>query len=146
MNWFKCAISSKPSNVKLKGILKKNGDYYYLSVDDNFSSFYSVLENDDIVNPEDIQDEDKKVGSHISVIRSEEGEGLDIEELGEEFSFHIKGFERVEPDGWEEVKEVFFLTVESKELEDLRKKYDLSPKIKDHEFHITVGVIPSELV
>ena len=63
-----------------------------------------------------------------------------IKEIGKEFSFILKGLFSTKPKGWEEMKKIWFLSLESKELEDLRKSYGLSGLKKGNKFHITVGV------
>ena len=106
-----------------------------------------MLDNDKVVSPKEVMEKKKDVGAHISVIKNDEGkklkeDGIKIKELNKEFSFTLKGLESVNPEGWDAVKKVYFIVVESPELEKLRKKYKLSPKIeKNHNFHITVGVI-----
>lgn len=140
MNWYK--LSSKPKTEKLWGTLLKNNNYYYLKIDNRIMTpFMQMIDNDKIINPDDIQEKDKKIGSHITVIKNEEGKDIEkVKELGQEFPFTIIGFESVKPDGWEEVKKVYMITVNSPELEKLRKKYKLPPKIEDHDFHITVAI------
>jgi hypothetical protein len=51
-----------------------------------------------------------------------------------------KGCKVVHPPKWKEMDEVYFVEVESPELDRLRKKYGL-PK-REYEFHITIGVKP----
>jgi hypothetical protein len=84
-------------------------------------------------------------GAHISVFTDEELEGMPkiIPEEGEIFPFFLRSVESVNPEGWDEMERVWFVTVESKELEALRKKYGFTPKMfGKHEFHITVAVKP----
>ena len=83
------------------------------------------------------------VGAHISVIgitEFKEAELKQIGEVGNEFEFTIDGLHSVKPEGWDEMERVWFISVKSEELEDLRKKYGLSPKSHGHEFHITWAV------
>ena len=79
-------------------------------------------------------------GAHVSVALSEEVEDIDIKEVGKNFSFTLGKLVSLKPEGWDEMKKVWFFEVKSPELEKLRKKYNLPAKIHGHEFHITVGV------
>lgn len=134
-------ISGTAKEFPLKGILQRNGDYYYLSVDSRiFVPFLSLIDKDNVVHPKEVTDDDKDVGAHITVIKAEEGENLEVEEIGDTFEFFIDGFKAVNPEGWKGVEQVYFISVNSKELESLRKKYDLPAKVDGHDFHITVGV------
>ena len=139
MNWYKTAAKPKP--VPLSGTLKSNGGYIYLSVDSRiFAPFVNMIGKDEVISPKAVTDKDKDVGAHISVMKKKETEGLTIDEIGESFEFFVEGLHTVEPDGWEEVKNVYFITVDAPQLEKLRKKYGLPSKIEGHEFHITVAV------
>jgi hypothetical protein len=89
---------------------------------------------------------DHEHGAHISVFTDEELDRMPevISEVGKMYPFFLRSIESVNPDGWDEVERVWFVRVESKELEELRKKYGLSPKVHgDHDFHITIAVKPS---
>jgi hypothetical protein len=157
MNWFNESLklaefqklvktAGKLKDVTFYGTLKSNKGYIYLKVDDGlFEPFLNMLNNEKAIHPDEDPNktEDKKIGAHISVVRKNENNDLDIKEIGQEFSFSLTGAKHVKPDGWDEVKKVYFLTVDSPELEDLRKKYKLSPKINDHDFHITFSIIPA---
>ena len=63
-----------------------------------------------------------------------------VREIGEDFAFTVDKLYSTEPEGWDEVKQVFFLSVKSPELEALRKKYGLSKLLNGHDFHITFAV------
>lgn len=148
MSWYKMAAKPKP--VPLKGVLRNNGGYVYLDVDSRlFAPFIKMIDDEAVVHPKEVTPSSKDVGAHITVMKKDETkslapsddlEFLTLEEVGEEFEFFIEGLQSVKPDGWEGIKKVYFLNVSSPELEKLRKKYDLTPKIKDHDFHITVGI------
>jgi len=139
INWYK--LSAKPKDSPLVGKLQSNDGYIYLKIDDNiFSSFLNMIPFDKVISPKEVTEKSKDVGAHISVMKKKETEDLVIEEIGNNFEFFVDGFQCVEPDGWDEVKKVYFLTVLSPDLENLRKKYKLNKKIDGHNFHITVGV------
>ncbi len=60
-------------------------------------------------------------------------------ELGEKFSFSvqdIRSFTLHTRDGW---KKLWVISVSAPELEALRENYGCSPKLKGHDFHITLG-------
>ncbi len=84
--------------------------------------------------------------AHISVMRPEEIEqigGIDkITERGHHFHYTLGPVQEVRPAGWKEMSKVWFIQVKSKELQDLRKSYGLSPRPNNSEFdfHITIAV------
>jgi hypothetical protein len=139
MNWYK--LCAKPKEVPLYGKLQANGDYIYLDIDTRIIvPFINMIDSDDVLHPKSVTERSKDVGAHISVMKGHEVDGRKIKELGDEFEFFVTGVHSTKPDGWEEVKKVYFITVSSPELEGLRRKYKLPAKIDGHEFHITVGV------
>ena len=140
MTWYKIAKNT-PKEVSLFGELKqtKNG-FVYLSIPNKIiDAFLDLIPAEpELLHPKELSD--NYVGAHISVMDNEEVEDVKIKEIGNKYHFTIKAVETVKPEGWEEVKRVFFIAVDSPDLEKLRKKYKLSPKLKGHDFHITVGV------
>jgi hypothetical protein len=139
MSWYKVASNPKP--VPLFGTLCDNNGYIYLKIDNRIIvPFLSLISDGSVKSPKEVTEKSKDVGAHITIMKKDESEGKDIKEIGEEFEFYLTGLESVKPDGWEEVKKVYFLTVDSEQIEKLRTKYKLPPKIKGHNFHITVGV------
>jgi hypothetical protein len=120
-------------------IQEGDGSYGVLEVPEDFKR--SVF---DAIKTREMQYDDGH-GAHISVFTDEELEGMpkDIPEKGKLFPFFLRSVESVEPEGWDEMERVWFVTVESKELEELRKKYGQTPKMfGKHEFHITIAVKP----
>lgn len=89
-----------------------------------------------------------RLNAHISVMRPEEltqlGESVKLHELGKRFKFQVGPLKEVEPLGWKAVERVWMLSVESPELEDLRKSYGLPPKPRKGDqtlpFHITIAI------
>jgi hypothetical protein len=142
MNWYKLA-ASKPKAVHLSGVLKENNGFYYLDIDTRIvAPFLNMINDDNVVHPRQVTRRSHDVGTHVSVIRDEELNGRKVKEVGERFDFRISGMEKVNPESWDDVGEVYFLTLKSEALEDLRSKYDLRRKYQGHDFHITVGVVP----
>lgn len=85
--------------------------------------------------------------AHISVFTSDEikkiGGPDKIDERGRDFHYTMRSVRRVEPEGWDEMQYVYFITCNSAELSKLRESYGLSPLVHgSHPFHITVAVMP----
>ena len=131
-------------SVPLTGVLKRTKDgFTYLKIPNNvINGLFACIDEENISKPPYNQGKYKSIGAHISVIQSSETEGkeLEIKELGQEFSFKLGKFYSIEPKNWKEMERVWFVTVESPELERLRKKYKLTKKIEGHEFHVSVAV------
>lgn len=80
-------------------------------------------------------------GAHVSVIlASEIHPPLNLEEFEEDIPFTITGCYSVEPENWLEMETIWFLTIDAPKLSMIRTNLGLSPKIQDHEFHITIAV------
>jgi hypothetical protein len=63
-----------------------------------------------------------------------------IRERGRHIPFRLGTMREVNPTGWAEMSRVYFATCHSPELEKLRASYGLSPRYKNHRYHITVAV------
>ena len=122
---------------------QKGGNYAILEVPKDFvESIYKAIWQEGMEKP-------PNYSPHISVITEEELEqigGKDkIKEDGDEFEFTLDTIESCDPDGWDEMKMVYFVKVKSPQLEALRVRYGLTPLIEDdHEFHVSVSVIPEK--
>jgi len=83
-----------------------------------------------------------RAGAHVSVILIEElgAHGLKMEDIGKKFTFRIVNMDSVKPDGWKGVNKVYFLTLSCPEIESLRVRHGLPPKINHHDFHLTFGI------
>lgn len=83
-----------------------------------------------------------KAGAHITVIPvGELGKDVPISELGKTIKFNIAFYDSLKPTGFKGVNQVSFLTVSAPQLDALRSKYGLTPKVHgSHDFHITFGV------
>jgi hypothetical protein len=132
-------------DVKLTGILKKTKDnFVYLDIpNDVINGLFLLLDYDDAEKPPYNLKSFNNVGAHISIIGTDEYKENnleEVEEIGQEFNFTFKDIKSANPHGWDEMKKVYFIRVESPELEELRSKYGLSKKVDGHEFHITIGV------
>ena len=137
--------NARKKMVDLKGTLKKAPDnFVYLNIPNNvINGLVLMLDYEGVEKPPYDLKSFNRVGAHISVIGTREYEDHnlgEIKEIGQEFNFHFKGFKRVNPEGWDGMQQVYFMEVESPEIEKLRKSYGLSKLIDGHQFHITVGV------
>ena len=135
---------AKLKAVQLKGVLKQTKDnFVYIDISNNvINGLLPLLDYDNVKKPPYNLKSFNNVGAHISVIGIDEYNDNDIEEieeLGEEFNFTFKDFKRTNPDGWDEMKQVYFVTVDAPELKKLRKKYKLPELANGHQFHITIG-------
>ncbi|WP_068471189.1 hypothetical protein [Candidatus Protochlamydia phocaeensis] len=119
------------------GILKQNPDgYVYLKVDDQYIHRLLPFVDEPGFHKPGSLNRPSKVGAHISVMYKKEGqESRPIEELGKAYSFRIKDFRYVKSKG----KTFAILELDAPELEQLRERYGLSPKLLGHEFHITIA-------
>ncbi len=82
--------------------------------------------------------------AHISVMSPDEveklGGGDKITERGHDFHYTTGPVKEVAPGTWEGVSKVWYVTVESPELRNLRKSYGLEPYYNGHDFHITFAI------
>jgi hypothetical protein len=82
-----------------------------------------------------------KHGAHVSVILPNElKDEFRSELLGKEINFSVTGCYSTSPENWLEIEKVWFLNLESPELNLLRKSMDLSSYLFDQQFHITIAV------
>jgi len=135
---------SRLRSVPLTGTLKQTKDgFVYLKIPNNvINGLFACIDEEDIQKPPYNIGKYKSIGAHISVMHSDELKEKDTEinEIGEHISFKLGKFYSTKPEGWAEMERVWFVTVESPELERLRKKYKLTKKLNGHEFHLTCAV------
>lgn len=79
----------------------------------------------------------RSVGAHISVFV--EDEDVIPAELGQAFTFEIKEVRSFTYNTRDGLKKLWVIAVEAPELEQLRVQYGFSPKLKGHDYHITLG-------
>lgn len=89
-------------------------------------------------------DENGRLNAHISVMSPDEVEeagGADaITERGHQFSYSLGPLREVSPHDWRGVSKVWYITVDSPELRDLRRSYGLPPLRRGFDHHITVAI------
>lgn len=134
-------IAYSEEQLSLSGMLKKQGDFLYVDVEDAYiHDLIREIENEGFTEPPYFGSSDL-VGAHITVMYPDEVKehGIqDIEECGQTIGFSLKDCQLVSPPRWNEVESVYVLTVEAPALDALRAKYGLPEK--RHAFHITIGI------
>lgn len=127
-----------------KGILKqKDNGYLYVEVARDFIAETLPLIDliGKIVPPQHFKSR-KGIGAHISVMYENErisNEIWDIPELGQEITFTPMELRTVKLMNNNKMRKLWLIAVAAPELEKLRENYGLQPKLKDHDFHITLG-------
>lgn len=84
-----------------------------------------------------------ELNAHISIMTKEEVDKIgedNINDRGHTASYMITGLKTVVPASWDGVSKVWFLEAKSPQLEKIRKSYGLSPLLKNHAYHITIGI------
>ncbi len=83
-----------------------------------------------------------KYGAHITVIPvGELGKDIPISEIGKTIKFNISFYDSLKPHEFKGVDKVSFLSLTAPELDSLRAKYGLTPKVHgSHDFHVTFGL------
>lgn len=130
--------------IQQKGILKqKDNGYLYIEVSNDFiADALELIKAPGRIVPPRHYTSKKGIGAHISVMYENElitNEIWEIKELGQEFTFSVLELRTVKIVRDNKVKKLWLLAVEAPGLEKLRESYGLSPKLKGHDFHITVG-------
>jgi hypothetical protein len=117
-------------------LVVKSDGFGYLKVDDEYiHTLFPMLgvEGEGFKKPPYFRT-DEAPGAHISVFYV--NENIVPEEIGQYFHFELKQIVIVKPS-----KDTSYavLQVESPELEKLREKYGLSPKLFGHDYHISLA-------
>ncbi|MBA3238983.1 MAG: hypothetical protein H0T62_11640 [Parachlamydiaceae bacterium] len=124
-------------NLPLEGELLVNSDGFgYIKVDDNYiHTLFPMLgvAEEGFKEPPYFRSSES-TGAHISVFYVDEN--IWPEEVGQIFKFNLKSIEIVNPS---KTTSYAVLVIESSEIEGLREKYGLSPKLHGHEFHISLA-------
>lgn len=127
-----------------KGILKqKDNGYLYIDVtNDYIASALPLIEAPGKLVPPSHYTSKKGIGAHISVMYENElidHEIWEIHELGQEYTFSVMELRTVKLNKDGQMKKLWLLAVAAPDLEALRESYGLTPKLKGHDFHITLG-------
>lgn len=119
------------------GELREKKGYYYVKVDDRYiNDIFPLFTQSKLQKPPYFRSHNAP-GAHISVFYEDETKHLGtITELGSTFSFQLNRFVSVHVKN----KKLYLMQVIAPQLEALRSKYGLKPKLHGHEFHITIAV------
>lgn len=131
------AVYTAKNELPTTGVLKQNKDgYVYLKLPDKYVyKLFPMIKRHGFKIPGSIR-RHSMPGAHISVFYKGESNKIGtIKELGNEYSFDPQRIKRVRTGR----KEYIILEVASPQLEKLRIKYGLSPKLLNHEFHVTLA-------
>lgn len=137
-------VYEKVVQLEQKGILKqKDNGYLYVEVPNDFiSEALPLIDAQGKIVPPRHYTSKKGIGAHISVMYENEqilNEIWEIKELGQEFTFTVMELRTVKLNKDNKMKKLWLLAVAAPELEKLRESYGLSSKLKNHDFHITIG-------
>jgi len=137
-------LASDAVDVVFNGELRQTGDgFVFVDVPNSIYSGFLSLLGSEVEQPPKNERHYDDIGAHITVIKRKEIEQnrIQFKDVGKKISYKMIGVQKVDnPDGWDEMEAVWFIPVLAPELEKIRESYGLSPKIKDHDFHITLGV------
>jgi len=120
-----------------QGILKqKENGFVYLDVSNEFiTAVVPLLDHEGLLRARPTAS--RSIGAHISVFH--EQENVTPDELGDVFFFEAKEIRSFTLHTRDGLKKLWVIAVNSPELENLREKYGLAPKLKGYDYHITLG-------
>jgi hypothetical protein len=132
-------VIEKVCQIEQKGrLMQKANGYLYIEVSDDFIAVaLPLIDCRGKIVPLSHYTRKKGIGAHISVILEDEriwNDIWEVKELGQEFTFTVMELRTVK-----QAKKLWLLAVDAPDLENLRESYGLSPKLKGHDFHITIG-------
>lgn len=142
MNWYKQA--KKTDTLFSAPLRKTKKGFYYLDIPQSFATgLFKMVADDKLDESPYKQKSYGGIGAHVSVISEEElDEGTVVKEIGENFEFSLLGSKCTNPDGWDEMKQVCFVEIDSPQIKEMRISYGLPKtyKAKGHNFHITFAM------
>jgi len=124
-------------NITSSGVLKqKESGFVYLDISNEFiTQVLPLLEYPGQIRK--IPTSARSLGAHISVFV--EKENIYPNELNSNFNFTIKEIRSFTMHTRDGLKKLWVIAADAPELEQLREKYGLPPKLSGHDFHITLG-------
>lgn len=141
-------IKKKMETIPLKGILRKTSfGLIYLDIENDIVHQLLPLIPEKVEKPPYFSLFNPPRGAHSPVIIPSETSKKKINPrflVGQEIRFNIKGLCSIEPDSWNEVDKVYMVTIESEDLENLREKFHLAPRIGGNDFHIVIAIVPTK--
>lgn len=145
-------VIEKVVQFEQKGVLKQKANgYLYVEVSrDYIAEVIPLIDAPGKIVPPSHYKSKKGIGAHISVIYENElieNEIWEIGELGQEFTFTVIELRTVKLNKNNKVKKLWLLAVSAPELERLRESYGLPSRLKNHDFHITIGTqVPGKVL
>ncbi len=138
-------VIEKIIQFEQKGILKqKDNGYLYIEVCKDFiAEALPLIDAQGKIVPPRHYTSKKGIGAHISLMYENEqilNEIWEIKELGQEFTFTVMELRTVKLNKNNKMQKLWLVAVIAPELEKLRESYGLSSKLKNHDFHITIGI------
>lgn len=134
------------NNLPNFGTLKNANGFVYLDIDNKYiHELIQFIEKSGFQKPPYFEDIDV-LGAHITVIYPNEMKQYNIQQIDETgltIFFQPVECKLVTPPNGKEMGEVYFLVVDSPQLDQIREKYGL-PNRED-KFLITIGVKPKTL-
>jgi len=129
--------------LPLHGKLQQSDAFIYVDIDDDY--IHKLLEfiKEEGFQPPPYFRSPNKVGAHITLLYPDELRNsplINIQEINQDIDFTLQECLFVHPPMWEEMQRICIITVQSLQLDELRKKYGFPQKA--HDFHITIGVTP----
>ncbi len=137
----KTILSLLTSEEGMGQLCLKNNGYVYLKVNNLFIE--KIVKHLPTTQPFiPVNTKPKSIGAHITVMLEDEMIGNEIWELQEAgtwFAFEVKELRYVERKTAKGKSRLWLLAADVPGLERLRRSYGLAPKVKNHDFHITLG-------
>lgn len=127
------------------GTLKSTNGFVYVDIDDKYvHELIQFIEKSGFQKPPYFADPNL-VGAHITVIYPDEMKEYSLEqikEVGTTIYFQPLECNLATPPNWKEIDQVYFIVVDSPQLDQIREKYGLPNR--EYKFHITIGVKPKK--
>ncbi len=136
-SWQEVLAYAQENLPKEGTLIVKSDGFGYIDVDDDYiHQLFPLLglEEEGFIKPPYFRTPEP-IGAHISVFYV--AENIIPEEINESFSFELERIVVVKPTA---DKSYVILEVKAPELEKLREKYGLSPKVFGQEYHISLAV------
>lgn len=132
--WAETLAYAEKHLPKSGTLVQQSDGFAYIKVDDRYIfELFPRLLAEGFEKPPYFRRKDSP-GAHISVFY--ENEHIKAKEVGQNFNFKLIRIVEVKPN---KNTSYIVLQVEATDLEKLRKGYGLTPKLNNHEFHISLA-------
>lgn len=130
------AVEFARMHLPLEGkLVQKSDGYGFVKVDDRYiHDLFPLLKAEIGFDKPPYFRRSDAPGAHISVFYA--NEHVVVTEVGQRFKFTLKDIVMVRTNNG---VSYIVLLVDAPELEQLRQKYGLAPRLNNHEFHITIA-------